>query len=92
MSGFQVRLNPVLTVGMTHTKMSWHFAADAHDARALHRQPAKIGARRRQTVLHFGGQLARGHHTRRSPALQHFDTVKPAPAPRQRQSAKILAD
>jgi len=35
MSGFQVRLSPVLTVGQPHTKMSWHFAADAHDARAV---------------------------------------------------------
>ena len=35
MSGIQVRLSPVLTVGQTHTKMSWHFAADAHDARAV---------------------------------------------------------
>ena len=35
MSGFRVRLSPVLTVGQTHTKMSWHFAADAHDARAV---------------------------------------------------------
>ena len=35
MSGFQVRLSPVLTVGPTYTKMSWHFAADAHDARAV---------------------------------------------------------
>ena len=35
MSGFQVRLSLVLTVGQTHTKMSWHFAADAHDARAV---------------------------------------------------------
>ncbi|CAN1554603.1 hypothetical protein MCERE1_02321 [Burkholderiaceae bacterium] len=35
MSGFQVRQSPVLTVGQTHTKMSWHFAADAHDARAV---------------------------------------------------------
>ena len=35
MSGPQIRLSPVLTVGQTHTKMSWHFAADAHDARAV---------------------------------------------------------
>jgi len=42
MSGFQVRLSPVLTVGQAHTKMSWHFAADAHDARVVRMLGRKV--------------------------------------------------
>jgi len=42
MSGPQIRLSPVLTVGLTHTKMSWHFAADAHDARVVRMLGRKV--------------------------------------------------
>ena len=42
MSGPQIQLSPVLTVGPTHTKMSWHFAADAHDARAVRMLGRKV--------------------------------------------------
>ena len=42
MSGPQIRLSPVLTGGQTHTKMSWHFAADAHDARAVRMLDRKV--------------------------------------------------
>ena len=42
MSGLLAWLSPVLTVGSTHTKMSWHFAADAHDARAVRMLDRKV--------------------------------------------------
>ena len=42
MSGPLVRLSNVLTVGPTHNKMSWHFAADAHDARAVRMLDRKV--------------------------------------------------
>jgi hypothetical protein len=42
MSGPLVRQSAVLTVGTTHTKMSWHFAADAHDARAVRMLGRKV--------------------------------------------------
>jgi hypothetical protein len=42
MSGPLVRQSAVSSVGATHTKMSWHFAADAHDARAVRMLDRKV--------------------------------------------------
>jgi len=42
MSGPLVGQSPVLTVGPTPNKMSWHFAADAHDARAVRMLGRKV--------------------------------------------------
>jgi hypothetical protein len=42
MSGPLVQHSTVLSVGPTHTKMSWHIAADAHDARAVRMLGRKV--------------------------------------------------